>query len=1006
MALRIGNSSGGRLSVAQGPNFFQAAAGGLFLGLREDPLLRPVIDGLSSMVGFDESAISNLERLVNDDGTADIFRVIGEVAPFVAGGAGAFSIGRLGARAALKAVGSGAGVKAGSQLAQAAKRLGQVGTGLPGETVPITTLQRLTDIAGGSVSFGAFEGARSLAAGEDAQEAAKSAVIGAVLTATGEGALFGAARAFGIGKEFARGPIVDAARLAHTPNFITKIKAIDSKLVKQNEIVSELNKAASQERNLIDSGHRFLQEDLPGFEKPLSKSELRIRVEASKERGQKLREAQLGIKRLKTERAATMARFADDPTVPYASEKPFNPSGIGAFIANAAQQILRTPESLIGKAGVVGSNSIKAITRMEQETIAGTGVSNLFLVQRRAAMAKELGLTRGGKHSDKVWQDAWDSWEMGGEKGVQRWVAASHPKANAETLINNFTMIDKRNGVLAGRMEQLGIDAGFTGSELLEGGVAKFVPQMVRDMPLGDLERAMRAAKLSPRDTEEILKMLKPDGLAQFGNTTIQRMRRGSSRQKLAEGIPLESDPWAAQFSYMSGAHRRIAYGSRFGVNGELKKTIVKAIGDEGGSTQYFNTLFDSILGQKYRSAGLRQFADTVIGYEIASKLALAVIPNLSQGINTLMFAGFRNSMRGLTGALRNDTDTRQVLSSVALADTVVGGINREFQREITVAARSGVPLLDFAGNAGDLLAHNVLKWSGFSAVERWNRVMSGHTGLAVLRDTVAKATNGKLRGETLERARRQLRTLDIDLDSVMQGIKNGKIADPNLLVKGQIDIKNPAVRALQEIEARAAFRASQLTQFIPSASRRPLFWEHPIGRVMFQFKNFALGQARFLKDVTLKEAAAGNMKPMAYFLSIYPVAGELVKDVRTLAQGKGSRESEGAERLLEDMLAVGGLGLASDAFIQARWGKLMPFMAGPAVSDMTDVAEAMSRFDTAAVVDQAGRQPIVTGVKAAGALFGATFMTGLEIGNYIKDQVEQPKSFEEMQLNRVGDKQ
>ena len=277
-----------------------------------------------------------------------------------------------------------------------------------------------------------------------------------------------------------------------------------------------------------------------------------------------------------------------------------------------------------------------------------------------------------------------------------------------------------------------------------------------------------------------------------------------------------------------------------------------------------------------------------------------------------------------------------------------------------------------------------------------------------MFRDNEAKAINGRLRGENLERVRRQMRSLNIDIDGVVKGIREGKIADPMKLTKGNVNFADPTVKALQELEAQAAFRAAQLTQFIPSTTRRPLFWEHPLGRVMFQFKNFALGQARFLKDVTMKEAAAGNLKPLAYFLSVYPIAGELVKGTRALAVGK-PREDEGGDRLLNDMLAVGGLGIVTDALVQARFGRALEFVTGPTAADMGDVAEAMSRGDLGAIGDQITRQPAF---KAASGFFGSAVMLADETASYLSEMSgsdvadDEPTSFDRLQLERVLRKQ
>ena len=37
--------------------------------------------------------------------------------------------------------------------------------------------------------------------------------------------------------------------------------------------------------------------------------------------------------------------------------------------------------------------------------------------------------------------------------------------------------------------------------------------------------------------------------------------------------------------------------------------------------------------------------------------------------------------------------------------------------------------------------------------------------------------------------------------------------------------------------------------QFVPDVTRLPVWWGHPVGRIMFQFKNFAFNQTKFIRD-------------------------------------------------------------------------------------------------------------------------------------------------------------
>ena len=144
-----------------------------------------------------------------------------------------------------------------------------------------------------------------------------------------------------------------------------------------------------------------------------------------------------------------------------------------------------------------------------------------------------------------------------------------------------------------------------------------------------------------------------------------------------------------------------------------------------------------------------------------------------------------------------------------------------------------------------------------------------------------------------------------------------------------------------------------------------------------------------------------GNLKPLAYFMSIYPVSGELVKGVRTMIKGQ-QRSDEGVERLMNDMMAVGGLGVVTDAFTQAKFGRTLEFAAGPFLSDVADLTTAAAQGDPGAVGDMISRQPIYAASQFLFGVGGLTaevidgYLEGLDIGS---DSGDSLKTAEELQM-------
>ena len=371
--------------------------------------------------------------------------------------------------------------------------------------------------------------------------------------------------------------------------------------------------------------------------------------------------------------------------------------------------------------------------------------------------------------------------------------------------------------------------------------------------------------------------------------------------------------------------------------------------------------------------------------------MTLGVLPNMTQLMNTALYGGFRKLFRGATALLRGEEEAR-IISAVGLGESVVsGGLARTFGREAFKQTKTGIPTLDVAANASDLFAHFTLKGSMFSSVERMNRVVSGGTGLAIYRDVVAKGVFGRLKGETLQRYRRMFKQFGLDLDDIVQKHRTG--------------LWTPEMNRLAE--NRAVFRMAQLTQFTPAASRRPLAWNHPLGRVMFQFKNFALGQTRFLRDAVVKEAAHGNIKPLAYFLATYPVAGEAIRNVKAIIKDK-PRDTNGIQRLWEDTIAVGGFGLATDFLTAARFENLGDMILGPTVTDITDMAANAVQFDFEGERKRWARMPAFQAGKALG---GAANWGVEEMREYMRlldeagGQGEDTLSLEELKLRRAMEK-
>ena len=437
--------------------------------------------------------------------------------------------------------------------------------------------------------------------------------------------------------------------------------------------------------------------------------------------------------------------------------------------------------------------------------------------------------------------------------------------------------------------------------------------------------------------------------MSDFGAFDFNRTIKATAKQMREMGFNIERNPFESSLRYLNAAARRIEMGKVLGPRGEVFDQAMLAAQAEGKNMELAKGLMERFLNNPHDQAALRDVTLMMTAGNIATKMVISVFANLTQPQNLLYAYGLRSTARGFREVM--NTGTRKELEAgMALSYSMLDDMGH-------VMAEDGL-----AKGAFRMMAEWVLKYTGFEKVERWNRVWSGGTGIAVAKDIIIRGGHGKIRGLALDRARLNALDLGFNLDDVINQTrhfrKNGTIdkeATSRALAEwfevgginplsgsGAVDEAGKlivATRGGKDLLAKAAFLAAQKTQFIPSAARRPEFWNHPMGRLMFQFKTFALHQFKFLKDAVVGEAAAGNPVPLAYFMSVSPIAGEFVGDMRAFALDR-ERPDNPQWRTIDNMLAAGAFGLAADVFQSALHGDLKGALMGPTVDTAFGVVE------------------------------------------------------------------
>jgi hypothetical protein len=497
--------------------------------------------------------------------------------------------------------------------------------------------------------------------------------------------------------------------------------------------------------------------------------------------------------------------------------------------------------------------------------------------------------------------------------------------------------------------------------DMLRNGVRGYFPQVANiSGALNESEMAkniLRAHRIKqqqfggPKMTENEALLIarsnlgnKRGGVKRANNLDFQRSIPGSTGQKVAAGFDM-LDPRSALRVYGDSIALRYGLGRRIGPQGELINAYKMVAEREGANMARVNTAVDMMTGQTFFGAAMTEFANYLTAPQILMKLGLAAIPNMSQQINNVLLGGLRNQARAIR-ALASKEERSHMAQAMASQEGVLSSLQQ------------GLLAGGEAKGLKDVIISGALTAFGFTPIENLNRYMSGMVGIALARDISAKAVSGRLKGASLDRARRQMASVGLDLGAIT---RRGDLTEPELI--------------------EAAVRMTRQTQFVPDPTRLPTLWKHPVGRIFTQFKTFAFSQAKMIRENVFREAMEGNYRPLAYFLTLYPAAGEMVNSTIDMIKERKRPNAfdptapfTDLERYVETMAAVGGFGLFYNMGLSAQAGDLGRVFAGPSFSDAFDIGQILANEDRLENAQKKfERLPIYT--------YGKVSVTGIEAG-------------------------
>lgn len=370
--------------------------------------------------------------------------------------------------------------------------------------------------------------------------------------------------------------------------------------------------------------------------------------------------------------------------------------------------------------------------------------------------------------------------------------------------------------------------------------------------------------------------------------------------------------------AFAHGAGRRLAGAQVFGRDFKELNRLLEQVPPEDASK--VRGLLTAFFQPPSDPTGAQQALGTMMSLQAGLSLSGIgpILANSSQVFWIGVVNGFRNLAKGLSRYLSDPAYRQQI-------------------REL-----AEVPYV----SAADL--HELLGVTRTSpSVDRFVKLLL-KPFMAVESKLVARA--GLLAADaTLDELRRRPASPEIIRRLQRLGLSNREIS---ALATGQAD---------RDLLTYARLGLADDAVFFPTRSRRPsLAAHHPILDAAFQFKGFAINLGRLVYRHVLEEARLGNYRPLARMLAGVGIggtaAGEIIRDVQALLSGRQRPVPEGRNmllRLLENVSAVGGVGIASDLLLRLlgsnnpSWA-LSSFLLGPVVSNVVQAGGALVGAATA----------------------------------------------------------
>lgn len=355
-----------------------------------------------------------------------------------------------------------------------------------------------------------------------------------------------------------------------------------------------------------------------------------------------------------------------------------------------------------------------------------------------------------------------------------------------------------------------------------------------------------------------------------------------------------DPDPRRFLPAYTIDAITRMETAITFGPENQILNRMIKTIGQTKGiqTAREVDNLVRTITGQIRRQPARHQVSFALRMIQ-TPKLAYAQILNIGQNLNTLLASDVGSLAYGLQSAF-TDKGVQNALKS--------GAILQSLMRK----------QLSYIGGSG--FGERILKYTGFTWTELFNRTVAANAGMKYAQKTFAKLKANP----TNKFLRWRLEELGISPDTALN---RGNLIERELLRAGNL--------------------MSSKTQFLSEPLYLPAWASSPEGKVVFQFKNFAFNQALFVKRQLLSPQVplTRKIRTLAILSLVYPMSGEVLGDIRSLLTGV-KRPTKAWDRYWSNIAMAGTWGLAMDFWEAARFRRVAEQIGGPTVGSVAELSE------------------------------------------------------------------